>query len=721
MSLLRLSPMTLGALPRAIAAPGYDRDRLVTGIVHLGIGAFHRAHQAVYTNSALAAGDLRWGILGVSLRSPDTHDALHPQAGLYTLSVREADEERLRIIGSVRDVVVAPDDPGRVLSTLARPTVKIVSLTVTEKGYCHDPATGALREDHPDILHDLGDPRVPRTALGYIVAGLMERRRMRIAPFTVLCCDNLPSNGKTVKRVLERFAALRDPEFGRYLQEELACPATMVDRIVPATSDEDRARIDAKLSLHDAGPVVTEPFSQWVIEDHFPLGRPDWEHQGAQFTDNVAPFELMKLRLLNGAHSGLAYLGYLCGYETVAECMRDSDLRTFVRQLMDLDITPFVTAPRGADIAAYKRDLLTRFANSALKHRTTQIAMDGSQKMPQRWLETIRAGLAADRPQPRLALCVAAWMRYVTGTDEQGRPIELRDPLAAQLRSRADRAGLEAGALVTELLGVEAIFGSDLPRIPALSLPSRAPWTSLFGSERERVCETPLIFHRCPLAWRSSKMIEAWRWFGPQDPVSLDDIRQAGASDIVSALHDYAPGDVWSRAAIAARKNLIETTPPGRAALRWSIIESIPVPDDVKRLGRGAERSIAAWIASLEAVAACGLRIVCYNFMPVLDWTRTDLDWPLPRSAGAAFRHGAICRLRSIYSRPAEAKDAYDPQVKRLAWAAFDAMSKSDRDALTQYIAAGLPGGTTDPLSLEDFRQRLTQYRAIDARRLRQI
>ncbi len=439
--------------------------------MHLGIGAFHRAHQAVYTDEVLATGDARWGILGVSLRSPDTHDALHPQAGLYTLSVREAETERLKIIGAVRDVAVAPDDPGRVLAALGRPAVKIVSLTVTEKGYCHDPATGALREDHPDIRHDLAEPRVPRTALGYLVAALAERRRMRVAPFTVLCCDNLPSNGQTVKRVLERFAHLRDPDLGRFVRDELACPSTMVDRIVPATTDEDRARIDAKLGLHDAWPIVTEPFSQWVIEDYFPQGRPDWGAHGAQFTDDVAAFELMKLRLLNGAHSCIAYLGYLCGYETIAESLADPAMLSFVRALMDGEVTPTLSPPRGSDIAAYKRALIARFANRALKHRTAQIAMDGSQKLPQRWLGTMRARLAAGQPLPCLALGVAAWMRYVTGRDEQGRAIDVRDPLAEDLRARADGAGLVADRLVKALLGVEAIFGQDLPRDPRFTEP----------------------------------------------------------------------------------------------------------------------------------------------------------------------------------------------------------------------------------------------------------
>jgi fructuronate reductase len=471
MSLLRLSPLTLAALPSGVAFPTYNRDQLATGIVHLGIGAFHRAHQAVYTDEVLAAGDARWGILGVSLRQPDTYDALNPQGCLYTVSVRDADLERLKVIGSVRDVLVAPDDPARLITVLTEPSVKIVSLTVTEKGYCHDPATGALREDHPDIRHDLAAPGAPRTAIGYLVAALGERRRRRLPPFTVLCCDNLPNNGATVKRVLQRFAFLRDPDLGRFLADELACPSTMVDRIVPATTNEDRARIDARLGLNDAWPIVTEPFTQWVIEDHFPQGRPSWDAHGAQFTDDVAPFEVMKLRLLNGAHSCLAYIGYLCGYQTVAESLADPAMLAFIRALMDGEVTPTLRPPPGFDIDGYKRALIARFANSALKHKTAQIAMDGSQKLPQRWLASVRDRLSAEKPFPCLALGLAAWMRYVTGSDEQGRVIDVRDPLAHDLRARALSAGLVADRLAEALLGVEAIFGRDLPRNPRFTEP----------------------------------------------------------------------------------------------------------------------------------------------------------------------------------------------------------------------------------------------------------
>lgn len=477
---LRLSDTTLHHLAPLVQRPTYNRADVATGIVHLGLGAFTRAHQAVYTDDALAAGDPRWGILGASLRFPATRDALAAQDGLYTVAARDAEGTRLRVIGALTGLVVAPEDPTALVTRMAAPEVRIVSLTVTEKGYCHDPATSTLSEDHPDILHDLANP-APRSAPGLIVAALAKRRAENIAPFTVLCCDNLPANGRTVRAVVTRLAELHDPELGKYLAGTLACPSTMVDRIVPATTDEDRGRVASALGAEDAWPVVTEPFSQWVIEDHFPLGRPDWSAHGAELTADVAPYELMKLRLLNGAHSCLAYLGYLAACETVADAMAEPVIAAFVARLMHDEVTSVLKAPPGADVEAYALMLLQRFRNPALKHRTWQIAMDGSQKLPQRLLGTIRDRLTRDLPIPHLALGVAAWMRYVTGTDEAGRAIDVRDPIAAELRRRADAAGPVAERLAPALLGIESIFGNDLPTNPRFAGPVTAALASLFA------------------------------------------------------------------------------------------------------------------------------------------------------------------------------------------------------------------------------------------------
>jgi fructuronate reductase len=460
----RLSNTTLARLPPDIGRPAYDRAAVVPGIVHLGVGAFHRAHQAVYVEDALAAGDRAWGIVAASLRSPDTRDALAPQDSLYTLAVRSPEGEGMRIVGAIKRIVVAPEDPASLIAAMADPRTRIVTLTVTEKGYCHDPATEALNEDHPDIRADLANPGLPRSASGYIVEALRLRRAVGIPPFTVLTCDNLPANGHTVRRVVARHASLRDPDLGAFVAGEVAFPSTMVDRIVPATTDADRQSVSHRLGLTDAWPVVTEPFTQWVIEDRFTQGRPRLEEFGAELVADVGPYETMKLRLLNGSHSTLAYLGYLAGYETIADTMADAAFAHLVGNLMDQETGPTLALPSGADVEGYKRSLIARFRNKALRHRTWQIAMDGSQKLPQRLLGAARQRLAQGGPILRIALGVAAWMAYVTGIDEKGTPIDVRDPLAARLRALADTAGRDAERLSAALLGVSEVFGDDLAR-----------------------------------------------------------------------------------------------------------------------------------------------------------------------------------------------------------------------------------------------------------------
>ena len=457
-----LSLTSLAHLPASVQRPAYDPGAVQLGIVHLGVGAFHRAQEAVFTDGVLG-NDLRWGIIGVSLRSPDTRDALQPQNFLYSVAARDAAGERLRVIASLRDILVAPENPAAVIEAMCRDSVKIVSLTVTEKGYCHDPATGELNETHADVRHDLAHPESPRSAPGFLALALLQRRRRGLPPFTILSCDNLPSNGATVRKVVARFAGLIDADFGRFVTDHVAFPCTMLDRIVPATTDADRARVAASLGVTDAWPVIAEVFNSWVVEDHFPQGRPAW---AATFVADVAPFEHMKLRLLNGAHSTLAYLGYLAGYETVADAMADPNLAAIVKRLMHQEAAPTLKVPPGTDVEAYMSALLQRFRNPALRHRTWQIAMDGSQKLPQRLLGTARDLMAMGKPIDCVALGVAAWMRYVTGLDEMGAAIDVRDPLRDELCRRADAAGLDAAKLAPALLGIEQIFGRDLPRHP---------------------------------------------------------------------------------------------------------------------------------------------------------------------------------------------------------------------------------------------------------------
>ena len=461
MSADRLSTSALAALPADVARPAYDRSAVTPGIVHLGVGAFHRAHQAVMTEAVLAAGDLSWGIVAASLRNPDTRDALAPQDGLYTVAVKSSDGESLAVVGAIGSVIVAPDGPERLIAAMADPRVRIVSMTVSEKGYCHDPATGTLNEAHPDIIHDLADMSRPRSTPGFLVAALARRRAAGTPPFTVLCCDNLPSNGRTVKRVVARMAALVDADLGRFVRDEVAFPCTMVDRIVPATTDADRERIAGRLGLRDAWPVVTEPFIQWVIEDDFPLGRPRWELAGAQFVREVEPFENMKLRMLNGSHSTLAYAGGMAGHDTVAEASHDPRFGRLLHAFWQ-EVMPSLQQPQGQDLAAYADALLARFQNRSIRHMLQQIAMDGSQKLPQRLLGTMRDNLAAGRPIGTLAVGVAAWICHVGRVGPAVR-LTVNDPLAARFAEIATACEGDTSALCTQLFAIESIFGKDLP------------------------------------------------------------------------------------------------------------------------------------------------------------------------------------------------------------------------------------------------------------------
>jgi fructuronate reductase len=456
---LRLSNASLGRLPAQIRRPGYDRSRITPGIVHLGIGAFHRAHQAVIIDDLIASGATDWGIVGASLRNSDTRDALAPQDFLYTVAVRSGVGTDHRIIGSVLDVEAARENSAHLIARMTNPATRIVSLTVTEKGYCHTPQTGDLDQHHPDIVHDLQNPGAPRSVPGILVAALTRRRNSGTAPFTVLCCDNLSANGHTVGRIVAQFAALRSRGLANWIEAEVAFPSTMVDRIVPETTDLDRAEASSALGMIDAWPINTEPFTQWVVEDRFPAGRPDFAAVGVQMVSDVAPFEHMKLRLLNASHSALAYLGYLAGHETIAAAMTDRRFAAFARQVMQ-DAAPTLAMPDGTDLIGYSASLLQRFSNPALHHRTWQIAMDGSQKLPQRLLGTMQDRLRLGLPIDTHALAVAGWMRYVTAKDERGRAIDVRDPLAPKLAAIAEAAGPVAERLAPALLEVGSIFGA---------------------------------------------------------------------------------------------------------------------------------------------------------------------------------------------------------------------------------------------------------------------
>lgn len=431
-----------------------DKAGLSAGIVHLGLGAFARAHLIPATEAAMAAsGERHWGVLGVSLRHADVRDALAPLGFDYTLALRDADalgtpRERRETLRSLLGVLVAPENPQAVLEAIAAPATRIVSLTVTEKGYHHDPATGALKADDPAIVHDLAHPQSPRTTLGFLVHGLALRRARALGPVTLLSCDNLPSNGATLRGLLLAVAAQVDGALAEWIGTACRLPNGMVDRIVPKN--------------HELAVVTAEPFFDWAIEDDFAAGRPDWTVYGARFVAHAEPYELLKLRMVNGSHSAIAYLGVLAGWDTVDRAIGEPALRRFVEALMREEIEPTLVGMEGVALAAYRARLIERFANPALAHRTKQIAMDGSQKIPQRWLGTLRARLAADASIDHLALALAAWLQFLGGVDESGQGYTIDDPLAAELRAlhaRAAEAPTET-ARVSTLLGFAPVFGT---------------------------------------------------------------------------------------------------------------------------------------------------------------------------------------------------------------------------------------------------------------------
>ena len=446
--------MPVDRLPQSTAPrPG-------VGIVHLGLGAFYRAFGAVYVAEAMAASGGDWGIVGVSLKNPRTRDALAPQNWAYTSVTLAENDESTKVIDVLENVLVAPENPAAVLEAMADPGVRIVSLTVTEKGYCHNPATGVLTVDHPDIAHDL-QQEMPRSAPGFLVRALARRRAAGVPPFTVLSCDNLPENGALVRQIVLDFAHLIDPTLAQWIGENGRFPATMVDRITPATTSADIARVTAETGLYDSAPVLHEPFRQWVIEDNFVRDmRPDFNAVGVEMVKDVSRFEQMKLRMLNGSHSALAYLGYLAGHETISDTVADPAFATYVRQLW-AEIMPVVRAPQGFDLQVYAQALMERYANPKIRHRTWQIALDGSQKLPQRLLGSLEANIAAGKPVPGLCLAVAAWMYYVGGIDQTGQPIDVKDPMAEKLRAISDASTTPADK-VAALLSLSEIFPIEL-------------------------------------------------------------------------------------------------------------------------------------------------------------------------------------------------------------------------------------------------------------------
>ncbi|GID29473.1 mannitol dehydrogenase family protein [Paractinoplanes brasiliensis] len=449
---MELSRKTLSTVPVS-ARPRIDAP--AAGIVHLGLGAFHRAHQAVFTEDAMAAAGGGWGIVGVAPRSPQVVEAMRAQDGLFSVTTLGPGGRGTRVIGSSAGQLRAAAGPDAVVARIADPAIKIVTLTVTEKGYKLDAATGRLLLDD-ELRADLETGRPPQTVPGLLIRGLCARRRADAGPIALASCDNLPANGHRLRGLIETLAAAT--AIGDWVRESVTFPGSMVDRIVPATTPAFSAMAAEALGVRDRAAVCGEPYSAWVIEDDFPAGRPAWEQAGAVMTDDPRPYERLKLRTLNGVHSAIAYLGALAGHTTIDSALRMPGLRPVVREYIASDVAPSFAPPSGVDTVAYGEEVLTRFENPAIAYRTVQVATDGSQKLPQRVLQTIQDRRAAGAMPRWGALIVAAWMRFVQGVADDGQPLPLDDPLADRIRARLAAAPTTPEGVVDALLGLDTVF-----------------------------------------------------------------------------------------------------------------------------------------------------------------------------------------------------------------------------------------------------------------------
>jgi mannitol 2-dehydrogenase len=452
-----LNAETLAALRETLPVPGYSRSPEQTGIVHFGVGGFHRAHQALYLDQLMSKGEaLNWGICGVGVLDSDRamRDALRAQDYLYTLVLKHPDGHlEPRVIGSIMDYLFAPDDPDAVVERMAHERTRIVSLTVTEGGYHVHPVTGEFDDRSPDIQADLAPGATPKTTFGLITEALVRRRDRGLLPFTIMSCDNIQGNGDVARHMLTGFATARDPELGKWMAAEVAFPNSMVDRITPVTADSDRATLAEKFGISDRWPVVCEPFIQWVLEDHFTQGRPPLQDAGVQVVDDVTPYELMKLRLLNAGHQVLCYLGYLAGYRYAHEAAAD---KTFVDLLMgywEREAVPTLTPVPGVDLDEYCTTLVERFANASVADTLARLCFGSSDRIPKFLVPVLRHQLRNGGEFRRSVLTVAAWARYAEGVDEAGEPIDVQDQLRETLMANAAKQGVD---------GLEFVANRDL-------------------------------------------------------------------------------------------------------------------------------------------------------------------------------------------------------------------------------------------------------------------
>lgn len=451
---LPLSDTTLHQLPATVRVPDYDRDALVPSVVHIGVGGFHRAHQAVYLDELARGGETGWGLVGVGMHSPQMGEVLDAQDRLYVVVERAAQEDRASVVGAMTRYLLAPESPDAVLDVLADDRTRVVTLTITGTSYLIDPHTGDFQAGNDEVASDLEDPASPDTVFGYLVEALDRRRRAGKAPFTVLSCDNMPNNGAAARTATVSFARLRSEELADWIDQHVTFPASMVDRITPSTTPEERDALVAKLGVADRWPVVTEPFRQWIVEDSFCNDRPPLEQVGVQLVDDVAPYEQMKTRLLNGSHTALGYLGYLAGYRTTDEVLADPVFRSFLTTMMADEIVPGLPEVPGIDLEEYQRTLVERLANPRMGDQLARLCRRGSTKIPNYLLPSIRAARADDRPHDLLTLAVAGWLRFLRGHDFAGEEVPVEGP-----RMHLVQVAQDSGTDPRRLLAEEDVFG----------------------------------------------------------------------------------------------------------------------------------------------------------------------------------------------------------------------------------------------------------------------
>ncbi len=450
--MLSLTDSTLPSLSRRISVPTYDRRRLVPSIVHIGVGAFHRAHQSVYLDDIASISE-EWGEIGVSLRSPRMRSQLRPQDNLFTV-LEQGDTERARVIGVLCDYRFAPDEPAAVIDRVADAQTRIVSLTITGDGYNLDSA-GEFQADHPSVLHDLQNPDNPVTWFGYVTAALARRCAQGMPGLTVMSCDNIHDNGSAAQRAILGFAQLQDDVLASWIERNVSFPSSLVDRITPRPDGALSSMLAAKYGVADRAPVQAEAFTQWILDDDFCQGRPPLEDAGVQMVTDVEPYKLVKMRLLNGTHTAMAYLGYLAGYRTTAEMVADPTMRKFLESMMREEIAPVLSPPRGMDVADYIDTVLSRLANHHVADTIDRLCGRGSTKVPSYVLPTLLEARRQNLPTPRLTLAVSAWLRYLRGTDLSGAPISIQDARLQDLQPLAERCVEEPSALA----GMRTILG----------------------------------------------------------------------------------------------------------------------------------------------------------------------------------------------------------------------------------------------------------------------